>query len=286
MNNPESQNQFVPKQAIAPTPELYDELVIDCMEKLAAATVSHLTPFPNGAKIHDNGCGTGAATAAIMSFISPAAKISINGTDINSRAIEIYKRQAAEKHWPATAVPMDSTALSYASELFTHSIGNALLFVLPNDGVDAVKEVYRTLKPGGIAALNSWAYQPNMEPIQVAAQSTRPAGTPLPRQGMDKWLQAEFLQSVVEKGGFERQKIKMVQSEVFVELGDLNRYATMLWSFIGGTSAVGWLESDEQKWEEAITVVKKELKKSQGTRLLDGGKMQLRFVANIAIATK
>jgi hypothetical protein len=53
MNNPESQNQFVPKQAIAPTPELYDELVIDCMEKLAAATVSHLTPFPNGAKIHD-----------------------------------------------------------------------------------------------------------------------------------------------------------------------------------------------------------------------------------------
>jgi ubiquinone/menaquinone biosynthesis C-methylase UbiE len=286
MNNSENQNQMMPKQAIAPTPELLDELVIDCMEKLAAATISHLTPFPNGAKIHDNGCGTGAATAAIMSSISLSANTSINGTDINPRAIEIYKQQAAEKHWPATAVPMDSTALSYASEIFTHTIRNALLFVLPNDGVDAVKEVYRTLKPGGIAALNSWAYQPTMEPIQVAAQSTRPAGTPLPRQGINKWSEAEFLQTVVEKGGFERQKIKMVQSDVFVELGDLNRFATMLWSFIGGTSAVGWLESDEKKWEEAIIVVKKELTKSQGTRLLDGGKMKLRFVANIAIAMK
>ncbi|KAE9369924.1 S-adenosyl-L-methionine-dependent methyltransferase [Stipitochalara longipes BDJ] len=286
MNNPESKNPFVPKQAIAPTPELYDELVIDCMEKLAVATISHLTPLPNSAKIHDNGCGTGAATAAIMSSISPSAKISINGSDINLRAIELYKQQAAEKNWPATAVPMDSTALSYADEIFTHSIGNALLFVLPNDGIEAVKEIYRTLKPGGIAAVNSWAYVPNMEPIQVAAQSTRPAGTPLPRQGMDKWSQAEFLQSVVEKGGFEKQNIKMAQDDVFVELGDLNRYATILWSFIGGTSAVGWLESDEEKWEEAIEVVKRESRKSQGTRLLDGGKMQLRFVANIAIAMK
>lgn len=286
MNNPESQNSFVPKQVIAPTPELYDELVVDCMETLAAATISHLTPLPSGAKIHDNGCGTGAATAAIMSSVSPSDEVSINGTDINAPVVELYKQLATEKHWPATAVPMDSTALSFADEIFTHSIGNALLFVLPNDGVDAVKEMYRTLKPGGIAAVNSWAYVPNLEPIQAAAQNTRPTGTPVPRQGMDKWSQAEFLQSVVEKGGFEKQKIKMVQNDVFVELGDLNRYATMLWSFIGGTSAVGWLESDEERWDEAIDIVKKELRKSQGTRLLDGGKMQLRFVANIAIATK
>jgi len=286
MNNPESHNTFVPKQAIAPTPELYDELVIDCMEELAVATISHLAPLPSGAKIHDNGCGTGAATAAIMSSISPSAKLSINGTDINERAIELYKQQAAEKNWPATAVPMDSTAVSYADEIYTHSIGNALLFVLPNDGVDAVKEMYRTLKPGGVAAVNSWVYNPNLEPIEVAAQSTRPAGTPLPRQGVEKWSQADFLRSIVEKGGFEKQKIKMLQSDVFVELGDLNRHATMLWSFIGGTSSVGWLESDEENWDEAIDILKRELGKSQGTRLLDGGKMQLRFVANIAIATK
>lgn len=286
MNNPESKNPLVPKQAITPTPELYDELVIDCMEKLAVATLSHLTSLPNGSKIHDNGCGTGAATAAIMSSISPSTQISIIGTDINRRALEIYKEQAAEKNWPATAVPMDSTALSYADEVFTHSIGNALLFVLPDDGLQAMKEMYRTLKPGGIAAVNSWAYVPNMEPIQIAAQSTRPPGTPLPRQGMDKWSRAAFLQDVVEKGGFEEEKIKIVQSDVFVEIGDLDSYATMLWSFIGGTSAVGWLESDEERWEEAIAVVKKELKKSEGTRLLDGGNMQLRFVANIALATK
>jgi ubiquinone/menaquinone biosynthesis C-methylase UbiE len=286
MNNAESRNPFVPKQAIAPTPDLYDELVVDCMEKLAIVTMSHLTPLSDGSKIHDNGCGTGAATSAIMSSIPPKMQISIQGTDINQRALELYMQQAAEMNWPATAVPMDSAALSYNDETFTYSIGNALLFVLPNDGVEAAKEMYRTLKPGGIGAVNSWAYVPNMEPIQTAAQSTRPAGTPLPRQGMDKWSQPEFLQSVVEKGGFEEKKIKMVQSDVFVEIGDLDRYAKMLWSFIGGTSPVGWLESDVERWEEAIAVVKRELRKSEGTRLLDGGKMQLRFVANIAIAVK
>jgi ubiquinone/menaquinone biosynthesis C-methylase UbiE len=134
------------------------------MEKLAAATLSYLTPLSDGSKIHDNGCGTGAATAAIMSSISPTNQISINGTDINVRAVELYNQLAVEKNWPAKAASMDSTALSSAKDTFTHSIGNALLFVLPDDGVGAVKEMYRTLKPGGIAAVNSWPYVPNGSP--------------------------------------------------------------------------------------------------------------------------
>ncbi|KAF2179280.1 hypothetical protein K469DRAFT_716542 [Zopfia rhizophila CBS 207.26] len=81
---------------------------------------------------------------------------------------------------------MDATVLSFPAGTFTHSIGNALLFVLSNDGIDALKEMYRTLRPVGIAAVNSWAYMPNMEPIQVAAKTTRLARTPLPRQGMEK----------------------------------------------------------------------------------------------------
>ena len=63
MNHPESKNTFVPKQAIAPTPELYDELVGDGMENLAKATVAAaFGSIPDSAVIHDNGCGTGAGT--------------------------------------------------------------------------------------------------------------------------------------------------------------------------------------------------------------------------------
>lgn len=73
---------------------------------------------------------------------------------------------------------IDSTALTYDVATFTHAIGNVLLFVLPNHGIDAVKEMHRTLKPGGKVILKLWAYVPDMEPLEAAARDTRPDGTP------------------------------------------------------------------------------------------------------------
>ncbi|TVY19245.1 hypothetical protein LARI1_G002584, partial [Lachnellula arida] len=143
---------------------------------------------------------------------------------------------------------------------FSHSIGNALVFVLPNDGIDALKESYRTLKPGELCLrlqrptldnqviVNSWTYVPNMKPLQTASEKTRPPETPFPRIGMLKWASADFLRD----------------------------------SFIDGTSDVGWLNSDKENWDKAIEIIKEGLKKTGGYRALEG----LKFVANIAVATK
>lgn len=60
----------------------------------------------------------------------------------------------------------------------------------------------------------------------------------------------------------------------------------MAWSFIGGTSEVGWLQTDEERWDQAIGVVVEELRKSKGFMELDGGRCELEFIANIVIATK
>jgi ubiquinone/menaquinone biosynthesis C-methylase UbiE len=287
MNNPESDNEFVPKQALTPTPQLYHELVGDSMESLAKASLAQIPPIPTGSIIHDNGCGTGAGSAAVVEAISGSkAEVSIKGTDINEKTLEIYKSRAVNNNWPAEAMKMDSQKLSFADNTFFHSIGNALLFVLPNDGTDALKEMYRTLKPGGTVVVNSWAYVPNMEPLRTAAKLTRPPGTPLPRQGMEKWSSAEFLLDVVEKGGFEKDKVTLRKGEVYCTTPELTHFATMLWSFIGGTSEAGWLKSDEENWDQAIDVIKEELRKTEEFKALDGGRAQLKFVANIAIATK
>lgn len=45
---------------------------------------------------------------------------------------------------------MDAQKLEFGDEILDYSIGNALVFVLPNEGRDALGEMYRTLKPGGI----------------------------------------------------------------------------------------------------------------------------------------
>lgn len=181
---------------------------------------------------------------------------------------------------------MDPTALKFEDNTFTHVLGNLLLIVLPDDGVSAAKETYRTLKPGGKAIFNCWEYVPNMEPLPEAAKATRPEGSPLPREGMDKWSERGFIKNVLERGGFASESITVHQQRVFVTPSDLDRYANMLWSFIGGTTAVGWLESDEACWNEAIGIIKEATKRTDGFQDFGDGKFMLKFVANIAIATK
>ncbi|EHL00666.1 S-adenosyl-L-methionine-dependent methyltransferase [Glarea lozoyensis ATCC 20868] len=287
MNAPMSTNKFVPKQALAPTPQLYDELVGDSMEKLAQVTLAQLSPLPFGSIIHDNGCGTGAATAAIFNLsTSSKLDILIHGTDINPKALELYTSNLTTRNWPATATQMDSQSLTFPENTFTHSISNALLFVLPDNGIDAVKETYRTLKPGGTALFNSWFYVPTMAPLQTASRTTRAPGTPLPRDGMAKWSPPEFLRSVIEKGGFEKEKVRMEKVKVVCQTTELGHFAEMLWSFIGGTSEAGWGEGDEENWERAVGVVKGELEGTEGFRWVGGGRAELEFVANVAVAVK
>ncbi|KAJ4292409.1 hypothetical protein N0V90_009071 [Kalmusia sp. IMI 367209] len=286
MNNPDSTKTFKPKRALVPTPQLYDELVGDGMENLAKTTVAEMLPITSGAFILDDGCGTGAGTAAIIA--ASGTDLSIKGVDINGGALALYEKKATENNWPVEAIKADAGKFDtvIADSTFTHAIGTAFVFVLPGDGIPAIQEIYRTLKPGGIAALNAWAYVPNMGPIRIASTRTRPEGTPNLRGGMDKWENADFLLSVIEKGGFAKEKITLVKRDVHVTTTNIDRYATMLWSFIGGTTAVGWLESDEEKWDEAIEIIKSELRKTDGCNEIEGGRLQLKFVAHVAIATK
>lgn len=287
MNGPEAKITFVPKQAISPTPQLYDELVSDSMEQLAAASLTSAQPVSDGSVFHDNGCGTGAATEAIMqSMAARSEQFTIKATDINDDALKAYKERAVKGSWPAEASNMNSNALSFGDNTFTHSIGNAMIFTLGNDGIDAVREAYRTLKPGGKAVFNCWAYVPNIQPLEEAVKATRPEGSPLPRMGMEKWYDPAFLRNVMQQGGFKPSNIILEQVPLFVKFSDIHHFATMLWSFIGGTTAVGWLELDEEHWDQAVEVIKANLRKTDGFQDFQDGTFQLRFLSNIAIGTK
>lgn len=288
MNQPESTKTFKPHQALAPTPQLYNELVGDGTEKLASATVAEVA-FPSGSIILDIGCGTGAGTAAIIDSVreDSAGKISIKGVDINDDILAFYISRAKENRWPAEAIKADAGNLgSIADATFTHTIATMALFTFPDDGVPAAKETYRTLKPGGVAMINSWAQTSNMGPLRAASTRTRPEGAPGIRDAMAKWEDGEYLKSIIEKGGFAKDKIVLTKRDVYIRATTIDRFALMLWSFIGGTTAAGWIESDEERWDEAIAIIKDELRKTDGFKELEDGKMILKFVANIAVATK
>lgn len=96
--------------------------------------------------------------------------------------------------------------------------------------------------------------KPSMDPT---AKVTRPAGTPLPGQGMGKWSQTEHLRSVIENGGSENDTIS----------NSKGGYSQPPWCCIGGTSTIGWLESDKENRDRVAGVVMEELRKTGGMRL-------------------
>ena len=108
------------------------------MEQLAAGSISCIDLPSSEVVFHDVGCGLGAATAAIAAA-SSGSKVKIIGSDVDDNVLDLYRQEIAKNNWPAEAKKADATALEFPDETFTHAIGNALLFVLPNNGIDAVK---------------------------------------------------------------------------------------------------------------------------------------------------
>ncbi|KAK1243343.1 hypothetical protein MKX07_003971 [Trichoderma sp. CBMAI-0711] len=279
---------FWPKQIIPPTPENYKELAKDGAERLAAVSLAQIPAIPAGAIIHDNGCGHGSATAVIVESAAPevAATYRITGTDISGGAVEIYRSKAEALGWPAEGLVMDSDSLSFPDETFTHSIANAVLFIGPrNNGVDAVKEMYRTLKPGGTLIVNCFAYVAVLDAIREASRATRTGGELPVWNSFEHWADPAFIASIVEAGGFEKGSISVQQREMFVNIGDFERHTELVWS-MRGMPAGGWTQEDEDKWDEALAIVRREMQKTEGFMTLEDGTTIIRNVVNVATATK
>ncbi|KAL7944063.1 S-adenosyl-L-methionine-dependent methyltransferase [Trichoderma barbatum] len=288
MTDVPSGTAFWPKQIIPPTPENYKELAKDAAERLAAVSLEQIPAIPAGAVIHDNGCGHGSATAVIMASANPevAATYKITGTDISGGAVGVYCDRADTLGWPAQGLVMDSDKLKFQDETFTHTIANALIFVGPrNNGVDAVKEMYRTLKPGGALIVNCFAYVPVLEPIREASRVTRSGGTLPAWNSFEQWTDPAFIANIVEAGGFERGSIKVEQREMLVNIGDFDRHTTLVWSMRGMPSN-GWSQIDEDRWDEALEIVRREMRKTEGFKTLDDGTTVIRSLINVATATK
>jgi SAM-dependent methyltransferase len=279
MGDSHSLNTFWPRQIIPVTPATIKEVTRDGGERLAAASLEQIPDIPAGAIFHDNGCGAGAATAMVMAAVTPgiAASIKIKGTDIDKTAVEAYQARSTSSSWPAEGMIMDANALTFPDATFTHSIGNAMVFLTRNNGIDAVKEMHRTLKSGGTLIVNCFAYNPHLDAVREASRSTRPGGVLPAWDSFEYWQDPTFIAGILEAGGFEKGGVKVEQREIFANVRDFHRHALVIWSSRGMSSA-GWSKLDEERWDEAVEILKQELRRTEGFTILGDNSAVIRLL--------
>ncbi|ETS77613.1 hypothetical protein PFICI_09675 [Pestalotiopsis fici W106-1] len=273
----------VPSQAFTKDVDLYAEVTAKSTRDTANEFLKLLSPLAPGTKIHDNGCGAGEVTSAIMA-VNPPTDISIEATDVDPTYLERLTVAAGAKHWPVTASRMAAEDLTFADETFDLSVANFVIFMTREGGVPAVSQMRRTLRPGGSAIFTSWARLPQVGPAQAAHAATRgPDGPPL-REIPPEWWRGEHLRGVAIKAGFAQGQTELHTVNVHLHYDSAERLARLIWSWLGPPLS-GWLESDEENWDKAIEVILKSFEENDDFKLGPDG-VEVQLTANVLIARK
>lgn len=116
-------------------------------ERNAAFFIRHLQP---DMRLLDAGCGPGSITVGLARLVSPAEAV---GIDTSAEAIDAARAHADASECANVRFEVaDVCALPFDDATFDAAFAHALLQHLPFP-LDAVKELRRVLKPGGLVGL-------------------------------------------------------------------------------------------------------------------------------------
>lgn len=108
---------------------------------------------------------------------------------------------------------MDGVDLDFAAETFDASITNFGIFLF-NTPAQGAKELHRTLKPGGKAAVTCWKFVGWRDLLLAEMMGAYfPEKEILTMPGMEKWRNRETLVNCLVEGGFDEEKIEVAEVE-------------------------------------------------------------------------
>jgi ubiquinone/menaquinone biosynthesis C-methylase UbiE len=274
---------FVPKQALKFDGALLQELQGDVSDTILRDLLREdLPPITPSAVIHDNGCGYGAATMAVMDS-NPPGDIQIRATDVNPMfTAQLQAMVAKNPSWPVQIDTMDACNLGFPDSTFDLSLTTFVFAGLTED-VAAATHIRRTLKPGGTGVIAVWKEMPWHVALENAHYKTRGADEPIPPYLSKSWYKKDRIEQVTADAGWS--DVKYVEKTAWLRLGpDLKRWATIAWTFLA-TPKGGWQQLDQDKWEEAIDCIVDELSQGEWHRVEDDVH-KIRMVADVAIYQK
>ncbi|OAL00895.1 S-adenosyl-L-methionine-dependent methyltransferase [Phaeosphaeriaceae sp. SRC1lsM3a] len=276
-------DEYTPRQAELQDARAYAELSSKFTQSIAEKVINKIFPKEGSLVVHDNGCGTGEVTRAIVARNLP--NLTIKANDNDPLYVEAYTAAAKSNAWPAETFNMSSDALRFSDNTFDISYANFVVFLIPEDGVPAIREMRRTLAPGGTAIYTAWKLMPVFEPVQKANVATRGADPPLLRTLPPIWQSGEFLAGLAEEAGFEKENVTLetVSSKILIK--DLREFAENTWSRLG-RPLTGWLQGDEENWDKAAEAFLEYCEESEVYQKLENGEWLIEVCANVVFATK
>ncbi|KAI0470481.1 hypothetical protein GGR56DRAFT_660544 [Xylariaceae sp. FL0804] len=162
-------------------------------------------------------------------------------TPNSSKGVHNWRRRNS---CPALVPPSCLRRSSPMKNRFTHFF-TSFAFHCLEDHDKAAREVYRALKPDGVAVASIWIYMPYVNALQYAHWRTRGKAGPL--EGFEE----KDLSSALEAGGFSFDSISCSTKDCFLVVPELGRWAKLAWTYLGPLPS-GWSQNDEGKWYEAI----------------------------------
>ncbi|KAF3767981.1 S-adenosyl-L-methionine-dependent methyltransferase [Cryphonectria parasitica EP155] len=236
-------------------------------------------PIGPDSVVHDTAAGPGIGAAALVARL-PKEQLPKEILVSDNVAMMV---SAARESLVASPLPhvdckeLDSQDLSSVPDnYFTHSIDNFSIFTFVRPG-DAVRETYRTLRPGGLAVVTCWRRFAPMFIVHAAQKKIRP-DLPLMSTPSPEFYQEGVLQKVVEESGFAKDKITVTDKVLVVDDEENIAGLTSLMSGpMMAKAREGYTEEEESRWVGAVAQsVKEEVQQFGG----------IRFEAYILLATK
>ena len=251
------------------------------------AVASHLPPLlkslpAEGGTVLDNACGTGAATEELLK-VFPKAQVS--AADVVPTMIESFRSIIAAKSELAAQVKdlriEDGQKLTYADNSFDASITNFGIFFFP-DPVAGAKQIHRTLKPGGTAAVTLWktfGFKPILWEVQDRVKPANPL-TELPL--MEPWCDPKLLEKTLKEGGFGNVEFTVVEEGMWGK--DKEDFKLVLLENFGALVSRNWTDEEKAKLAPITSQVLDEMQDK--FCVTDGKKVGCMMEAWVAVSTK
>lgn len=179
-----------------------------------------------------------------------------------------------------SAAVMDGQELQFPEGMFDISVTNFGVFFFPEPG-RGVREVWRTLKPGGTAVVTAWEMV-GFLPVFWEVQRVVGPGREVRAPTLEEWMRRGKLEGVMGEGGFG--EVRMERKEVFMGWETEGAMVGGLVDLFLGLVGEEWSVEEKGRLREVTEGVVRE----QRGRLVveEEGRLGVRMGAWIAVVRK